>query len=34
MTLKEAYFTRTPARLFDEIKLMAPAMHTLIDLVD
>ncbi|NYF23968.1 helicase-exonuclease AddAB subunit AddA [Sporosarcina sp. JAI121] len=32
-TLKESYFTRTPARLLDEIRLMAPAMHTLIDLV-
>lgn len=31
--LKEAYFQRTPARLLDEIRLMAPAMHTLIDLV-
>lgn len=32
-TVKECYFTRTPARLLDEIRLMAPAMHTLIDLV-
>jgi ATP-dependent helicase/nuclease subunit A len=32
-TLKESYFTRTPARLLEEIRLMAPAMHTLIDLV-
>ena len=32
-TLKESYFTRTPARLLDEIRLMAPTMHTLIDLV-
>jgi ATP-dependent helicase/nuclease subunit A len=31
--LKEKYFIRTPTRLLDEIKLMAPAMHTLIDLV-
>ena len=31
--LKESYFTRTPDRLLDEIRLMAPAMHTLIDLV-
>ena len=31
--LKDAFFTRTPARLLDEIRLMAPAMHTLIDLV-
>ncbi|WP_371812555.1 helicase-exonuclease AddAB subunit AddA [Sporosarcina sp. Marseille-Q4063] len=31
--LKEKYFIRTPNRLLDEIKLMAPAMHTLIDLV-
>ena len=31
--LKESYFTRTPARLLDEIRLMAPTMHTLIDLV-
>ena len=31
--LKESYFTRTPARLLEEIRLMAPAMHTLIDLV-
>ncbi len=32
-TLKESYFTRTPARLLTEIRLMAPMMHTLIDLV-
>jgi len=32
-TLKESYFTRTPTRLLDEIRLMAPTMHTLIDLV-
>ncbi|MEK5071402.1 helicase-exonuclease AddAB subunit AddA [Sporosarcina sp. FSL K6-1508] len=32
-TLKESYFTRTPARLLEEIRLMAPTMHTLIDLV-
>lgn len=32
-TLKESYFTRTPSRLLDEIRLMAPTMHTLIDLV-
>ena len=32
-TLKESYFTRTPARLLDEIRLMAPTMHTLIELV-
>ncbi|MFD1926919.1 helicase-exonuclease AddAB subunit AddA [Sporosarcina siberiensis] len=31
--IKDSYFTRTPARLLAEIKLMAPAMHTLIDLV-
>ena len=31
--LKESYFTRTPDRLLEEIRLMAPAMHTLIDLV-
>ncbi|MCZ2259014.1 helicase-exonuclease AddAB subunit AddA [Sporosarcina sp. G11-34] len=31
--LKEDYFTRTPARLLEEIRLMAPAMHTLVDLV-
>ncbi|WP_124070112.1 helicase-exonuclease AddAB subunit AddA [Filibacter tadaridae] len=31
--LKEDYFTRTAARLLDEIRLMAPTMHTLIDLV-
>ena len=31
--IKEKYFIRTPNRLLDEIKLMAPAMHTLIDLV-
>lgn len=32
-TLKDDYFTRTPARLLEEIRLMAPAMHTLIELV-
>ncbi|BAQ10254.1 ATP-dependent helicase/nuclease subunit b [Bacillus sp. OxB-1] len=32
-TVKDSYFTRTPARLLEEIRLMAPAMHTLIDLV-
>lgn len=32
-TVKESYFTRTPARLLDEIRLMAPTMHTLIELV-
>ncbi|KXH79756.1 helicase-exonuclease AddAB subunit AddA [Sporosarcina sp. HYO08] len=32
-TLKDDYFTRTPARLLDEIRLMAPTMHTLIELV-
>lgn len=31
--LKDAYFVRTPGRLLDEITLMAPAMHTLIELV-
>lgn len=31
--LKDDFFTRTPTRLLDEIKLMAPTMHTLIDLV-
>lgn len=31
--VKEAYFERTPARLLDEIRLMAPMMHTLIGLV-
>ncbi|QTD41209.1 helicase-exonuclease AddAB subunit AddA [Sporosarcina sp. Te-1] len=31
--LKESYFTRTPARLLDEMRLMAPMMHTLIELV-
>lgn len=31
--LKDDFFTRTPTRLLDEIQLMAPAMHTLIDLV-
>jgi len=31
--LKETYFTRPPVRLLAEISLMAPAMHTLIDLV-
>ena len=31
--LKESYFTRTPKRLLDEIRLMAPAMETLIELV-
>lgn len=32
-TLKESYFTRTPARLLDEIRFMAPMMHTLVGLV-
>ena len=32
-TLKETYFTRTPARLLEEIRLMAPLMHTLVGLV-
>ncbi|WP_339254941.1 helicase-exonuclease AddAB subunit AddA [Sporosarcina sp. FSL W8-0480] len=32
-SLKESYFARTPARLLDEIRLMAPAMHTLVGLV-
>lgn len=32
-TLKESYFARTPARLLDEIRLMAPMMHTLVRLV-
>ena len=32
-TLKESYFTRKPARLLDEIRLMAPMMHTLVGLV-
>lgn len=32
-TLKEAYFQRAPQKLLEEITLMAPAMHTLIDLV-
>ncbi|WP_192598817.1 helicase-exonuclease AddAB subunit AddA [Sporosarcina limicola] len=32
-TVKDSYFTRTPTRLLDEIRLMAPTMHTLIDLV-
>lgn len=31
--LREAYFTRTPARLLTEMTLMAPMMHTLIELV-
>lgn len=31
--IKDAYFVRTPARLLTEIRLMAPMMHTLIDLV-
>ncbi|WP_153732009.1 helicase-exonuclease AddAB subunit AddA [Sporosarcina obsidiansis] len=33
-SLKETYFTRTPARLLEEIRLMAPLMHTLVDLVN
>ncbi len=32
-SVKESYFERTPARLLDEIRLMAPMMHTLIELV-
>ncbi|WP_262173723.1 helicase-exonuclease AddAB subunit AddA [Saccharococcus sp. Marseille-Q5394] len=32
-SLKESYFTRTPQRLLDEIRLMAPMMHTLVGLV-
>ncbi|GKV65821.1 MULTISPECIES: helicase-exonuclease AddAB subunit AddA [unclassified Sporosarcina] len=32
--LKETYFTRTPARLLEEIRLMAPLMHTLVELVE
>lgn len=32
-SVKEAYFVRTPARLLTEIRLMAPMMHTLIQLV-
>src|SRR5690606_8320595 len=32
-SLKESYFTRTPKRLLDEIRLMAPMMHTLVELV-
>lgn len=32
-TLKESYFARTPARLLDEIRFMAPIMHTLVGLV-
>ncbi|MHC8517538.1 helicase-exonuclease AddAB subunit AddA [Sporosarcina sp. ITBMC105] len=32
-TLKESYFTRTPKRLLDEIRLMAPSMHSLVELV-
>lgn len=31
--LKESYFVRTPARLLAEMTLMAPMMHTLIELV-
>lgn len=31
--IKDAYFVRTPARLLTEIRLMAPMMHTLIELV-
>ncbi|MCZ2257249.1 helicase-exonuclease AddAB subunit AddA [Sporosarcina sp. G11-34] len=31
--LSETYFIRTPTRLLDEIKLMEPAMHTLVELV-
>ncbi|ARF18265.1 helicase-exonuclease AddAB subunit AddA [Sporosarcina ureae] len=31
--LKDTYFTRTPARLLEEIRLMAPLMHTLVGLV-
>ena len=30
-SLKESYFTRKPARLLDEIRLMAPMMHTLVE---
>ena len=33
-TLKETYFTRTPVRLLEEIRLMAPLMHTLVALVE
>ncbi|PID14368.1 helicase-exonuclease AddAB subunit AddA [Sporosarcina sp. P34] len=32
--LKDTYFTRTPARLLEEIRLMAPLMHTLVGLVE
>ncbi|WP_432354658.1 helicase-exonuclease AddAB subunit AddA [Sporosarcina sp. A2] len=32
-SIKDAYFVRTPARLLTEIRLMAPMMHTLIELV-
>ena len=32
-SLKESYFTRKPSRLLDEIRLMAPMMHTLVGLV-
>ena len=31
--IKDSFFTRTPERLLKEIRLMAPAMHTLINLV-
>ncbi|WJY26066.1 helicase-exonuclease AddAB subunit AddA [Sporosarcina trichiuri] len=31
--VRESFFERTPARLLDEIRLMAPMMHTLIGLV-
>ena len=33
-SLKDTYFTRTPARLLEEIRLMAPLMHTLVALVE
>ncbi|AXH98494.1 helicase-exonuclease AddAB subunit AddA [Sporosarcina sp. PTS2304] len=32
--VKDTYFTRTPARLLEEIRLMAPLMHTLVGLVE
>ena len=32
-SLKESYFARKPSRLLDEIRLMAPMMHTLVELV-
>lgn len=32
--LKETYFTRTPERLLEEIRLMAPLMQTLVELVE